>query len=106
MSGLCAAAAEALLKAGRAEVVTALSRAVERFHVGCSAIKTADLAHEGARQKRRGIDALELVMEPKGGPVNVRQERLYIGRCACDDGFQLREALAKGSTFCLSFLPA
>ena len=49
VSGFCAAGAEALMKAGRTEMVTALCRSMKRLHVRCSAIKTADLAHEGAR---------------------------------------------------------
>ncbi len=61
-------------------MVTALGRAVKRFHVGCAAIKTANLAYEGARQLRGGIDALQLVMEPKGGPVDAREQRLHISR--------------------------
>ena len=66
-----AAGMESMLKTGRAEMVAALGRAVEGFHIAGAAIKTADLAYEGARQERRAIDALQLIMEPKGGPVNV-----------------------------------
>jgi hypothetical protein len=68
---------------------------MKRFHVGPSTIKTADLAHEGARQWRGGIDALQLIMEPKGGSMDAREQRLHIGRGLGDDSFQQREALAE-----------
>lgn len=84
-----------MLEAGRTEMVAALCRRVKRFHLGSSTIKTANLAYEGARQGRWAIDVLKLVMEAKDSPVDAREQRLHIGRCARDDGFQLREALPK-----------
>jgi hypothetical protein len=34
-------------------------------------------------------------MEPKGGSMDAREQRLYIGRGLGDDSFQQREALAE-----------
>ncbi len=66
---------------------------MKRFHLGGAAIKAANLAHDGAGQERRYIDALKLIVEPTDGAVNVHQEWLHVGRCAGNRGFQLQQAL-------------
>jgi hypothetical protein len=61
---------------------------MKRFHAGGAAIKAANLAHDGARQDRRGIDSLELIVQPAGTAVNVHKEWLDSGCCAGNRSFQ------------------
>lgn len=80
VSGLGASRAEPILKAGGAQMVAALRGRMKRLHFGGPAIEAANLAHERAGQERRHIDALQLIVEPTDGAVNVQQEGLYASR--------------------------
>lgn len=88
MSRFGATRAEPMLKAGGAQMVTALCGGMKRFHLGGAAIEAANVADEGARQKRRHVDALKLIVEPTDGAMNVQQEWLHGGRGAGYHGFQ------------------
>ena len=68
-------------------MVPALRRAMERFHVACSAIEAPNLTHKRARQRRRALDMLQLIMEPESGSVDARKQGLYISRRPRDSGF-------------------
>ena len=88
VSGLGASRPEPVLKAGGAQMVAALRGRMKRLHLGGPAIEAANLAHERARQERRHIDALQLIVEPTGRAMNVQEEGLHAGRGAGNRGFQ------------------
>lgn len=95
-----------MLKAGWAEIVAALSRGMKRVHVRRAAIEAAYAADKGAREDRRHIDALKLVVEPAGGAVNTREEWLRAGRRAGDGCFETHELVPKRTAFCLLIFAA
>ena len=88
VSGLGTSRPEPVLKAGRAQMVAALRRSMKRLHLGGPAIEAANMAHEGAGQERRHINALQLIVEPTGRAMNVQEEGLHAGRGAGNRGFQ------------------
>ena len=106
MRGLGAPGAEAMLKAGWAEIVTAFCRGKKRFHLGGAAIEAADVADEGARKDRRHIDALKLVVESTDGAMDAHEQWLRAGRRAGDGGFETHELLPERTAFCLLIFAA
>ena len=88
VSGLGTSRPEPVLKAGRAQMVAALRRRMKRLHLGGPAIEAANMAHEGAGQERRHIDALQLIVESTGRAMNIQEEGLHAGRGAGNRGFQ------------------
>lgn len=99
MRGPRTSRAETLLEAGRTEVITALCGCMKRLHLGGSAIKTAHATHHRTWQGRRGIDALELLVQATSGAVDVPEEGLCFGCRSGDCSFKQGEAFAKRALF-------
>ena len=53
------------------------------------------MADEGAGQERRDIDALQLIVQPTNGAVNVPEKWLYLDGGARNCRFQPQELLPK-----------
>lgn len=92
MRGSGASGAKAMLEAAWAEMVTALLRGMERFHLSGAAIKAANQADDGARQGRRGINTLELIVQPASGVINACEQSLYPRDCTGDRRLEHRQA--------------
>ena len=76
MRGLSASRAEPVLKAGGAEMVTALRRGMKRVHVRRAAIEAADPTDDGSQQKRCHVDSLQLVVQTARRVINACEECL------------------------------
>ncbi|MCC6965950.1 MAG: hypothetical protein IT391_06665 [Nitrospira sp.] len=68
---------------------------MKRLHPGGPAIEAAQVADEGAGQERRDIDALQLIVQPTNGAVNVSEKWLYLDGGARNCRFQPQELLPK-----------